>query len=51
MMKKRIYNANGNNYCTISIKTAGFNDYDGFDQTGTLRVRANDYVGPGNGKK
>lgn len=43
MIKKRIYNANGNGYCTISIKTEGFNDYDGFDQTGTLRVSTGDH--------
>jgi hypothetical protein len=42
MIKKRIYNANGNGFCTIEIHTEGFNDFDGFDQQGYLRVHADD---------
>jgi hypothetical protein len=42
MKKKRIYNAVSNGYCTIEIHTDGFNDFDGFDQTGYLSVHADD---------
>jgi hypothetical protein len=37
--KERLYNANGNSACSIVVELRGFDDFDGFNQDGTLIVK------------